>query len=293
MKTPEQLNISRSEQLHLDENVASFDFDKLDNLTNDLARNVGYYDEPPRSLGRDSFYELKTDKKGDYNPEHKRIGLGIRNIEQYALEAGIDSEKLAVHTIIHEETHAISGQHCFDINRFESDTQVGFDRRKGTLPRAYWFWNEGVTEKLARETYKKYALAKHITTEEEINMYMEKVREYGHNTNGFYQPEVDLVEGFVERVAKEAGMDSVLVWKAIVQGLLQGEKWYASEFEELARDILPPNFMHDLEGISTHKTAQRLTQELSEEKTKGIIGTSKIVRKIKRVIEKYTESSKS
>lgn len=293
MRTPEQPDIFRPEQLHFDEVVGSFDFDELDNSVNDLARDVGYYDTPPRSLRSGSFHEGTADQKGVYDPGSKRIGLGIRKIEQDALVADIDSEKLAEHVIIHEEVHAISGQHCFDIlrkdifdiNRFEKDAQIGFDRTKGSS-RVYRLWNEGVTEKLARETYRKYALAKHSATEEEINIYMAKVKEYGHKTNEFYQPEVDLVDGFIERVAKGVGIDSTLVWKAIKQGLVRGEEWHATEFAELARDILPSNFMDDVERLSTHRTAQRLIQELSRVKAKGVIRSSKIVRKIKRVIEK-------
>lgn len=298
MGSPERIGsksieTSQSEQLQLNELLESFDFDSLDEIIAARAREVGYSNLPLRALRADAFYQLKTDKKGDYDPQSKSIGLGVRKVEWNAAEAGIDAKKLATHGIIHEEMHAISGQHyVLEYEPFKLDAQVGFDQRTQTKPRMFWLWNEGVTEKLAREMYEKYAVAKRSATVEEIRAYMERVEEYGRGAKEFYQPEVDLVNAFIEKVAKEVGVPTALVWGSITQGLLRGEKWSAEEFEELARDILPPNFMSDLENISVHEAAERLAQELGQEKTSGALKTSKIARKIIRTTEKYTESLK-
>lgn len=284
---------SQSEQLQFSELLKSFDFDTLDKLINDRAREVGYTDITLQSLRADTFYELTSDKKGDYDPESKRIGIGIRKVEQDAAQSGIDATKLAAHGIIHEEMHAVSGQHhIIEYRPFKLSVQVGFDQREQTKPRMFWLWNEGVTEKLAREIYWKYASAKDSATAEDIKTYMEKIEEYGRSANEFYQPEVDLVNAFIERMAKEIGDSPTLVWNSIVHGLLRGERWSAGEIEEWTRDILPPNFMGDLERFSTHSTATRLARELSRETVQGTFKTSKVARKITRAIEAYSESLK-
>lgn len=261
--------------------LKSFDFDCLDELIRELKDSVRYHGTTAPVLRADRVSSPRgNESEGMYDDEHRLISLNNENVRLRAQANGADPDSLLRCILIHEEIHAISDKACLEPDTEQGGRHIGYVH--GGLFR---MWTEGVTEKLAREIHSQYELRKFGSEEKNV----QSIRDvHALRRSSSYQPEIELTEAFITRIAQRAGVDQDLVWKSIINGLLRGEQWDPRDFDEFATDILPPHFMHDVARFS-QLSSFRLTKELQSPSDYHPALTSKISRSLIRTAEAIFE----
>lgn len=203
-------------------------------------------------LGPDSVYAGLEDNSKNYNSQSygyysgrvNLIALNYSAIENKVCEKTKDKDSeesvkaLVVYTLIHEMIHALSRQtHIFSgVDTYNSETgacnyynnetvEVGGYRithdiensnnDKSSLKNYFETVNEAVTEKIAYEVFMEYNRRTQHFGKEEIKMANEA-------DNIKESKKVELLEDFMEVVAKDKGLDVKVVWEAVKRGYFEG-----------------------------------------------------------------------
>lgn len=152
--------------------------------------------------------------QGKYEPGKGRIFVNIEKIEK-SQETPDTVKKQFFHVLIHEGLHAASTPDAY---------QSGFMEYFG----GYMLWNEGVTEKIAREVSQEYFLAKGYGEFESMS--------------GAYDIPVSFVDFVIEHLAEKTEVGKELVWNALIRAY-----FYEHELDFSGNEnIVPADFYKKL-----------------------------------------------
>ena len=260
---PEQTDQTKKEKaLHpeLQEIVDEFDFSRLKDILAEHARGAGISEDdiylvPPENI------HGQTRSIGQYNPDIERpsIGLSYDDIQGRANEFRVDPKLLGMRTLIHEEIHAATDQAR---NREEQQDikQVGYHRLGTHLMR---LWNEGVTERLAREVLVTYGKSIGTISSVDLDNFIQTLNKRRESSK-IYNNEVDLVDAFIIYLAQQTGVPEETVWRAIIADQFRGARLFTMDFVAETSDMFPPNFMDDFTNAQNDVTVRRLKKELRQ-----------------------------
>jgi hypothetical protein len=256
------------------EKIARFDFEYLKRAFTKILERSGMDAEHLSLVPPERFFRGEGNQ---YNPVNHLI-----NIEHYFLDepkpkksetfrynrdivapAGLDStwtdwteterEADLIHAIIHEEIHAISksrligaweGEESEEKN--EVDFQNGYKQvllKGGEADIFLRDFDEGVTDKLAREITRQYLLDHGWSEQKVKEAYGEVIEVYDAGRYGSY---IRLVEALVKKIAKDVHQSQEVVWESIVRGKMEGERFEEQEVVQLFRDAVGEGFLEQL-----------------------------------------------
>lgn len=145
---------------------SSVDYSRIRRLLEAVYRRCGRDDEmnfvPPEKVY--AIDDLERERKGYtcYDSRKNDIAINLSNIRDIAEERGVTPETVFQHGVIHEEIHSTTVGLVKSKYGGRDTRQLGYDHftprdESDSYSRSYNLyrsWNEGVTEKLAREVTK-------------------------------------------------------------------------------------------------------------------------------------------
>lgn len=146
----------------------------------------------------------------------------------------------ALHCLIHEETHATSGNRCASTDPTE-ESQSGY--QKG---RKFTAFDEGVVEKLAREITVSYLDRTGVSSSETATL-KENLQKNSKET--VYSDAVKMIDVIIDRITDKTGVQKTTVWQAIIKGLFEGETFNSPEVRGLFTQSFGENFLNQLANI--------------------------------------------
>lgn len=232
---------------------------------------------------------------GRYDDANKVIHFDLPYMRNYLAKiTEVNPEMLGEHIFIHEQVHAVSHGDSHESDDEDDEDRVGYGRRTRipgtslTLRGGFFKFNEGVTDKLARELYREYAHNTGSATDADVENYLTHLDTSPRAEEYMYKREIALVDALVDRIAAEVGVPRDIVWKALSRDFFRNERIDGDDFEELAKGILPNHFLEDLSHADAWSTVERLTNELRSGNSP--VGTSQVSRKLKRSVESFMAS---
>ena len=116
--------------------------------------------------------------------------------------------------------------------------------------------NEGITEKLAREVMLKYLEASAAPKE-----ILGKVRISFVNNKGSYELEMPVLDAIIKKIAERNQQEVRVVWESIINAYLQGDDFEDEDVEQLFSETFGPDFLKELSklpsGLSMGSKKQR------------------------------------
>lgn len=269
-----------SEQMK--EILDGIDFDLLGKIFQDTALKY-HIKEPLNFIGKERIFGIKLSKTPHYDDIRNVIfvadnGIGKERKSRKKLDSEYENfcRKLyggiaiqVLHSIIHEEVHAainkviLNGWEGF-LDKYPKEIQNGYGiagERSDENPNdnfgknffgkkhfvSFAAFNEGVTEKLAREIFLNYI--KENNKQEEAIVYTENLVSRPEITN--YNQEVSLVNAIVKHMSGVTGKSEEEMWEFFVGGMAAGETFENKQIREFFARIFGQNFLKDLSKIST------------------------------------------
>ncbi|MBI2356152.1 MAG: hypothetical protein HYV13_03030 [Candidatus Doudnabacteria bacterium] len=261
--------------------LGKVDFDLLRKLFFEIFKRIGMDETSFNFLGPERIVE--SNHGTTYSGIDNAIIIALKNLEA----TGRPTEQDFAHVLIHEEVHATAKTICrgeidptwladYFPNKVNSIPENQFrELRYGlsrlTLPkksihgrtRVFYLLNEGVTEKLAREIFEKYANVKDMDVKE----HGKKVNDEKNPENYYYPIPVRFVEALVDRIAKETGLESKMVWESFVRAAYTGEDMENPELRQAFAETISDDFLSRLSRLEIGDEEQML--ELIEELKKN------------------------
>lgn len=104
--------------------------------------------------------------------------------------------------------------------------------------------NEAITEKLAREVMLKYLEASSAPKD-----ILETVRISFENNNGSYKLEMPVLDAIIKRIAERNQQEIRVVWESIINAYLQGDDFEDEDVEQLFSETFGPDFLKELSSL--------------------------------------------
>lgn len=245
----------------LEEMLGGVDFNILQGVLKNLASRCGVKPENFNVIDEDRitlFYSSKV--AGVYFIDTNSIGLNtdqIKKSSEYVQKQDTESMpegdyfKLSLlHTLIHEEVHAISYRHIAE------DEAVG---QKGRISgyRAsiydndnwsdfYTALDEGVTEMIARQLLEEYMKKDPKSVDSQsLKRFLNTLESYPSG----YDVETTLVSTLIQKIAKTSGMSEETVRQGIIRSKLEGVDLTESEFAEFMDEHTYTGFSDDIKKL--------------------------------------------
>ena len=214
------------------------------------------HDSMPISFYNSATNEIEVDWSGMSEQAEKQ--------NPFLSKEGFKAYLVAVLT--HEELHAAT--------ELQALGYVGYQHFQ-----SYQVWNEGVTEKLARELTEKY-----YKSGADFSKY-DQARSYN------YESAVLLLDAVIAKLSATTGFDQETIWNAIKRGMFENTSLETKELQELFGQTLPADFFKDLRTMSP--TNEMEIHQLIEKINQGSL--EKIVAKLVRFLhlEKPSNSQKA
>jgi hypothetical protein len=195
-----------------------------------------------------------------------QVELNTDNIDISAEYRGLPSKLVLLKTLIHEQTHAATNASCIDsqvidgVVSFPLKLQTGYNHSfvyEGLEAEKYYtLFNEGVTEKLARQMTIDY-LEHHpdFVSQQDRDKFIEMVSE---GTVGTYDVMVAFVEAMVSKIAESSGISEKVAWEGLLQGQFSGHNFQDKEIADLMDEMFGKYFNIRLGRLSSRLEAKNL-----------------------------------
>ena len=205
-----------------------------------------------------------------YNPQTRNFTFFPQYLKEYYPDPK-DYALGVVHTMCHEQTHALSHTSCEGFSNTEN-TQAVITRTLGlhTIQELYAihanglqpqgqvhlfeFLNEGLTEKFGRSVFAEYLNRENtLGTSTEKEMFLQKLE-----TLPFpYKENIRIIDMFITKVANETGIPETTVEEAMIAALFRGESFLDTNLFNELNKITDSSFM---EKLAQQKTRQDTTE---------------------------------
>lgn len=211
---------SQSERIK--EFLRSVDFELIKGKFREIAKRCGVKDEDMNFVEPDKVFEMVGGHEhgGEFFPEPQEIGIAAEHLDQ-ASDPVVYA--LLLRLVGHEEAHALMHD-----KHVRSDREpTGYHRG-----RAFRLWNEGVTDKFAKEAMIEYGREKGIDLSQ---------------VKGKYESSILLVEAIIKRMSQATGVSEQTVWQAIIRGGIERQNMKDPELQKDLEAILGKGIFAKLE----------------------------------------------
>ncbi|MBI2035297.1 MAG: hypothetical protein HYT12_01290 [Candidatus Liptonbacteria bacterium] len=255
----------------LQEFLANIDFGLLKSIFQKIAEKSGIDPKTLNFLERERISPLVPDwtSAGCYFPDKNIIGISASRIAKIAEDLGAPENLLLLSTLCHEETHATSKVMCSgsdNINDFpiKIKTLTGYhsstrEQESSGAPSKrnslFQLFNEGVTEKLAREVLKLY-IASFGEGTGVVKKFEKMQKEIPEELP--YTVAIKFIETFSKRLAYETHVSEDSAWRALVRGMYEGEDMLNWELWKELDMLITPGFVERLADGDLHKLFPKL-----------------------------------
>lgn len=281
--TPEDPKLQRARELEAGERIArerkitevevlldQIDFDLLRDIFKDDIKKTGISVSEINFLRKDRISHLYRDR-GAYASDTNIIQIGYDNILGSSEAYDVDVRLMFLEVLIHEETHAVSKTRCWNLLEEKGNPSVAksgyasaMDQRNETgnlelIGDMFRLFNEGVTQKRAREVLVEYLRRTGYSEKENLAHFEHILDEYDP-----YRKAIQITEALTRRLAKANGVSEEAAWGAIMRGYYEGEDLLREDFQEWFGETLPPGFMDKLMMADDEDLAELLDEELEQ-----------------------------
>ncbi|MFA6170904.1 MAG: hypothetical protein WC715_00365 [Patescibacteria group bacterium] len=193
--------------------------------------------------GKYNLIKLRAPGSIPTSPESEKKYYYERLAETYGTE-----EMNMLHTIVHEEAHAISKNICVGLEPSGHHKAHAKEIQSGYHNNDFGLFNEGVTEKIAREILEKYLNSSGWSNEEkELYRRNRKI-----NPEKFtYSVEVTLVDAIIKKLAIKNKLPKDQIWNALKRGFIEGERIMENkEIVSLFKETFGRDFLTELKRLT-------------------------------------------
>lgn len=214
------------------------------------------------------------------NPKNLSIQSLLDLIMKFSIETYGSIRFEMLHTLIHEEGHAVSRQILLFLKRKIKNSEVHSSKetvaeqsgvcssfaylpeelesfpsdfrdfiKNGEMDRKYTGFlalNEGITEKLSREILLEYLKA-NGNSGDSAAVLVQSID--SNNPQLPYSREVFIVDAIVDRIASKSGVSKQTVWQSLIRAYFSGESFNNQEIEELFNDTFGHDFLRELSQL--------------------------------------------
>lgn len=262
------LNIETQE---LRESLKKIDFNLFKNSTAEVfSKNVKDLDFVLENNIREE--ELGDNEYALFDPYEGEI-LFSKSIlkSQFSFYSKSVLDIYVLETFIHEQTHAIAKNEIktkeggMGISRYLVD-------ESNNIEHAFWFLNEGITEKSAREILVKYLGKDNTYLNDEKKLFCNI-----WSSNEVYCPrekDVKLVNLFIKRISEEIGLNESDVWTTLKESYMKGEDLFDNGIRIQMSELFDKDFLEKLSKytppalLGSSSTYNELIRILEGEKSK-------------------------
>lgn len=279
---PEQR--SERDRTELVDYLREVDFDLLESIYQNIAERCGVH-EPVNFVRRERVvdadlsghsrkaagYEFTNTGQHIKREDGDVIALDGEALLSAAGEFDLSKEDFIVHTLIHEETHAVSAHREERKGWFghisPTALQSGFEQIKVSPregPRFFFnMLNEGAIEKLAREVNHLYVESLYQGDSGVVSSVDEAIAAEGKISN--FDSFVQLVDALVAAISHESGVEETAVWQGMVRGLLEGQDLFDPVIQESLSEYISPEFFDALSKATATKSGPAKAKELIQQ----------------------------
>lgn len=258
---------------HVEETVRNFDHLYIKKQFQDIADKSGKDTEVSylSTIGTDEY----MDKYAAYSSlNFGEITMNQKEIAKRSQETGVNPKLLTLIFFIHEQNHNITDTPCAPRQGVIHRQKVGYSyqvierKNDGTVTGygAFSFFNEGVTEKIARELTIQY-LVDHPTIADKNDIESFKKLYSEPNAFNLYEFNIVLVDLVIDRISQKTGVSRDTVWGSIKRGQFDWEIFSDKELHEMLSEALGENFVKKLAELDvdgSEKEAMGLMTSLVE-----------------------------
>jgi hypothetical protein len=219
------------------------------------------------------------------------VEMDPAKIEKESRDLGVAYNATVLKDLCHEMVHSTNRTFVRGWNEYSHGKVDAYDRvsgyqkiskerhgKKEVTDRLFTMFDEGVTEKLARELAIKYMEQEKVLGKTDFL----KSEEIDQATNTFSKTflykldgnlstgafiedlAVDLVNAFIAKVSREAGVPQKMVWESIIRGQYEGEDMDSFETKQLLAETVSPGFAERLRDADTDQKLLDLVNELKQ-----------------------------
>lgn len=228
------------------------------------------------TMDRVSGNKLGKGVDASYISDKNLIDIDPDNLEYEIREFNIPRNAVTLKLLCHELVHS-SNRTFFqgsieyekgEIDRFsylsgyqqKTEVKVGDSIEKANQ---FHFFDEGVTEKLARELAVRYLeqqkmLGQYdLLSPEDLDRAIDIYKNFptfgrrnGDEVTYSYQDaSVEVVNAFIDRISNDSGLSAKMVWESIIRSQFEGEDLSSQEMKELFETFFSPAFAEKLANL--------------------------------------------
>lgn len=273
-------NTNEQENKSFQEALAKINFEDLKEMFSADAARSGIDENALNFVEPDTI--INTKRQGEqpsadayYYMLANRISLDYEGIKECAAEANISPELYLLHVIAHEETHAVSKVSCQgmsqidrkEINQakiktgYKDDIVVLLDageKKKYFHKDSFFGFDEGITEKYAREEIMYPYLEKHKDFSSKEDIENLKASLSHKDKNGFYKNEIVMVDAFIRALSRSTGFDTETIWKGMIHGKFSGNTLNENGTYKLVEKMIGMEILDNIKNLDINNSEAAL-----------------------------------
>ncbi len=253
-------------------------------------------------IGREKIFNLEKDRReglgfkriGMYDPGANCLAFDIDGLVFAAKDNNFNKKDFFLYLVCHEEAHATAKTECVGLSEFEKEKEdsmvvtTGYSKYfiiKDVNKKVYDTellkpFNEGITEKIAREALDSYFKKTGISGEN-----FKKRLENGSNSDNLYGYEVSFVDTLIKRISVDTGVLEIDVWNAFKRGFYNGEDLLGDrELREFWKGMFGEEFIKDLTNSKEGRHLFAIQERIKNWKDPS--GENKLSKFFKEFLEK-------
>ncbi len=275
-------------QAEFKEVIERIDFESLRGTFTEMLAKSGIDDDfpfiTPERIIR--IPTTETSPEAIYYSAAHAIGMDFLSIKASALRYEVPLKLYVLYILSHEEVHALSRVECrglseknqgniitgrFGYSEVESERMKAKDKDEYLPHHRFLGFEEGITEKIAREEIVETYLSAHtdFASTEDIGKLRNAFAEFDQNN---YNVELKMVNSLIRALSRATTMDEATVWQAIKKGKFSGDTFADFANRQLIDKALGPEIVHLIETLNTDSPEQAIaiTKRLDSSDPKNI-----------------------
>lgn len=252
--------VERKENPDFDKFLKTVDFATLWKIIEEIAKKSGIkfesVNKPADIYNADLSKANNGEIGGQYQATDNTIQIDYPALEKEAQLFEVDANVMALHTLIHEITHAFTYiEFSININnkKFEFNTKEAYfseknDLKKGETKTTNNTLNEAITELVTQEILDEYIKRTGILTKDQTNQYN---KSFIKKDRADFYLIVLCLKVLIKNIAEKTETDTEIVKNAFVRGLFYKQYLKDPEIKEWFSKNISPKFLSDTEKANS------------------------------------------